>query len=65
MLLSGNFESIIWAVVIMTLLISAFIGTYVLNKNTPKPEGCEDLDENCEGCQIVSCSHRKEKKEEE
>ena len=31
MLLSGNIESIIWAVVIMTLLISAFIGTYVLN----------------------------------
>ena len=65
MLLVSKITSIIWAVVIMVLLVGAFIGSYVLNKNTPKPEGCEDLDENCEGCQIVSCSHRKEKNEEE
>ena len=65
MLLVSKITSIIWAVVIMVLLVGAFIGSYVLNKNTPKPEGCENLDENCEGCQIVSCSHRKEKKEEE
>ena len=65
MLLVSKITSIIWAVVIMVLLVGAFIGSYVLNKNTPKPEGCENLDENCEGCQITSCSHRIENKEEE
>ena len=65
MLLVSKIESLIWALVIMVLLISAFIGSYLLNKNTPKPEGCENLEENCEGCQITSCSNRKEKNEED
>ncbi len=29
----------IWAFVWMAILIVVFIGTYLLNKNTPKPEG--------------------------
>ena len=41
----------------------SFIGTYILNKRTPKPEGCEDIGSECEGCQITSCSHYKEKEE--
>ena len=65
MLLVSKITSIILAGVIMILLIGAFIGSYLLNKNTPKPEGCENISENCEGCQITSCSHRKENKEEE
>ena len=65
MILASKVFSIIMAGVIMTLLIGAFIGSYLLNKNTPKPEGCENIDENCEGCQVTSCLNRKEKKEEE
>ena len=65
MLLVSKITSIILAVIIMMILIGAFIGSYLLNKKTPKPEGCENLSEECEGCQIVSCSHRKEKIEEE
>ena len=49
----------------MTGLVVAFVFSYLLNKKTPKPEGCENIDENCEGCQITSCSHRIENKEEE
>ena len=50
---------------LLIVLIGVFIFTYLLNKKTPKPEGCENLEENCEGCQITSCSHRIENKEEE
>lgn len=30
--------------------------TYVLNRNTPVPEGCEDLTQSCNGCSISSCA---------
>lgn len=50
---------------LLIFLIGVFIFTYLLNKKTPKPEGCENLEENCEGCQITSCPNRKEMKEEE
>lgn len=65
MLLVSKLTSIISAVIIMIVMIGAFIGSYLLNKKTPKPEGCENLDENCEGCQITSCAHHKNNKEEE
>ena len=54
---------IIIAVGIVVVCVVLFIGTYVLNKRTPKPEGCEDVGSECEGCQITSCSHYKEKEE--
>ena len=54
---------IILAIVLIVVLVVLFIGTYILNKRTPKPEGCEDLGSECEGCQITSCSHYKEKEE--
>lgn len=44
------------AVLWMAFLIAVFIGTYILNKNTPKPEGCEDMSE-CSGCHNFACSH--------
>lgn len=54
---------IIIAVGIVVVCVVLFIGTYVLNKRTPKPEGCEDVGSECEGCQITSCSHYKQKEE--
>ena len=59
----GETTAIILAVLFVVLCIGLFIFTYVLNKRTPKPEGCEDIGSECEGCQITSCSHYKEKKE--
>ena len=58
-------EQIIATIIILGLLIAMFIVCFLLNKKTPKPEGCENLDESCEGCQITSCSHRIENKEED
>ena len=54
---------IILAVVLIVVLVAIFIGTYVLNKRTPKPEGCEEVGAECEGCQITSCSNYKSKEE--
>ena len=65
MILASKVFSIIMAALIMIFMVGAFVGSYLLNKKTPKPEGCENIDENCEGCQITSCSHRIENKEEE
>lgn len=65
MFLTNKVLNIVLAGIIMILLIGAFVGSYLLNKKTPKPEGCENLDENCEGCQITSCLNRKENKEED
>lgn len=60
---------IILGVLIVAICIGLFIFTYILNKRTPKPEGCEHIGEECEGCQMTSCSHhlshnKKEEKEE-
>ena len=54
---------VILTIVFVVALVALFIGTYILNKRTPKPEGCEDIGSECEGCQITSCSHYKEKEE--
>ena len=50
---------VILAIVIIVVCVVLFIGTYILNKRTPKPEGCEEIGSECEGCQITSCSHYK------
>ena len=65
MLLAIKLVNIIWAGVVMISLIGAFVCSYLLNKKTPKPEGCENVDEMCEGCHITSCPNRKEKIEED
>jgi len=50
---------------VILVAIALFIGTYLLNKHTKKPEGCENLEENCSGCQLVSCSHHPSNEENE
>lgn len=46
---------IVWAI----LLVSIFIITYIMNRNTPKPEGCEEIinEVSCRGCKQLSCGH--------
>lgn len=60
-----DFVKYILGGILLIALIGLFIFSYLLNKKTPKPEGCQNLEESCEGCQITSCLNRKEKKEEE
>ncbi|MDO5089580.1 MAG: hypothetical protein Q4D53_07330 [Leptotrichiaceae bacterium] len=48
-------------------LVGIFILTYILNKKTPKPEGCENLisKAGCAGCRQFSCGHHPDRKEKE
>ena len=54
---------IILAVAVVLVSVALFIFTYILNKRTPKPEGCENVGSECEGCQMTSCSHYKKNNE--
>lgn len=36
---------------------SVYALLYYMNKNTPKPEGCEEIESSCSGCHITSCGH--------
>lgn len=55
----------IYAILIAGVLFGITIWLYYANKNTPVPEGCEDLTPNCSACGIASCSLRNAKKETE
>ena len=55
----------IGALVWVGLLIAIYIGTYLWNKNTPKPEGCDEVLSGCSGCNDISCSHNAAYKKEE
>lgn len=50
------------AVLIVAIFIIIFFVTYILNKKTPVPKGCEDLNDlksKCAGCTNESCSFKK------
>ena len=50
-------------IILFVVLSSLVVVGYVMNKNTPIPEGCENYVENCEGCKIVGCTHHPSKGE--
>ena len=54
---------IIIGVGILAICAGLFIFTYIINKRTPKPDGCEEIGSECEGCQMTSCSHYVKKDE--
>ncbi len=53
----------IWAILLFAVLASLFGVGYYLNSKTPKPEGCKELTEDCEGCKITSCELNPSRKE--
>ncbi|MCL2840412.1 MAG: hypothetical protein FWE05_06525 [Defluviitaleaceae bacterium] len=46
---------IIVAVLVLVVLAACFIGSYLLNKRIPVPEGTDVSDTHCHGCTIKSC----------
>lgn len=44
------------AVLYFAALASLYGVGYYLNHRTPKPEGCENLSSECEGCGVTSCA---------
>ena len=57
-------EQIIATIVIVGVLIAMFIVCFLLNRKTPKPKGCENLEVECETCPITTCLKNSSKKEE-
>ena len=57
-----DYLKILIALGLFIILVGIFIGTYILNKRTPKPEGCKSLDEDCKICGVTSCSHHPQNK---
>lgn len=51
---------LVLAIVIIVLLIVLFFVTYLLNKRTPIPKGCEKIAydvQSCSGCKEVACEY--------
>ena len=46
---------IIAMVLVIGALIALFIICFLLNKKTPNPEGCEDLESECNTCPVTTC----------
>ena len=46
---------IIATICVFVVLVGSFIGIYILNQRTPKPEGIESME--CNGCSNVRCEH--------
>ena len=44
------------AVIYFIILATIYGVLYYFNHKTPKPEGCEHLNSECEGCKIESCA---------
>lgn len=63
MIILSDIGSLVASIVVVTICIVLFVLTYLLNKNTKKPDGCETL--NCEGCSLTECSNHPNKKEEQ
>ena len=57
---------LIIGILVVVCLVALFFISYVMNKKTPIPKECQDLEENeaCIGCKNVSCSHYKSEKED-
>ena len=56
-------EQIIGTIAILAIMITLFIVCFMANKKTPKPEGCEDLEAECENCPVTECLKNTSKKE--
>ena len=55
----------LYAGILFIGLVGIYIWTYLANRRTPKPEGCEDKDGACDGCALVSCGNHPLNNDEE
>lgn len=47
------------SILLVVLALGAFIGTYVWNKKTKKPDDCPKCEISCAGC-MLNCADREE-----
>lgn len=60
-----DITQMILAILFFGLLVGIYIFLFLLNRKTPKPEGCEDLRPDCSACKDWSCPNHKPKEESE
>lgn len=56
----ANTGMLVLAIIIIVLLIASFFITYLINKKTPIPKGCEEIAynvQNCSGCKQYACEY--------
>ncbi len=58
-------NGIIPAIIIFVILFAIFIISYRLNKKVPRPDDCQELDENCINCQNPLCQFKQENEDKE
>lgn len=52
----------LYAFLIIAVLVFLYIGAFLLNKKTKKPDGCEDVT-GCSSCSVTSCALNANKEE--
>ena len=52
-----NYLRYLLAILFFGALVAIYIVLYLMNKKTPKPEGCEDLKADCDGCKDFACTN--------
>ena len=52
------------AVVLLTVMILIFVGSFYLNRKTKIPEGCKEQHKECAGCSITFCPSHKAMQED-
>ena len=55
----GKTEALIIAIGIIVAFVIIFFVTFLINRKTPVPKGCENIkisEEQCGACQVAECS---------
>ena len=66
MILTENAGLLILGIGVIVFLFALFFVSYVLNKKTPIPKGCEQIAydvQNCSGCSDLACEYHIRAKE--
>ncbi|HBZ88426.1 MAG TPA: hypothetical protein DEO81_03475 [Erysipelotrichaceae bacterium] len=50
----------VYAIIWFAILVCVYIGTYLLNRHTKKPDDCKADFTACQGCANIACGHYKE-----
>lgn len=58
-----DFAQLFLAILFFGSLVGIYIFLFLMNKKTPKPEGCENLKADCEGCKDIYCPNHPTKEE--
>lgn len=48
---------LVLAIVFFGALVGLYIFLFLMNRRTPKPEGCENLRPDCSACRDYSCAN--------